>query len=66
MKPLLIPIFAVTLMICVVLLPAFAHEGSSGQHLMLGLDAGFILGTAIGFGAGVFGTIAWMKRSKAD
>lgn len=38
-------------------LPAFAHEGSTGEHLVLGMDTGLAIGLAVGFFSGVAATL---------
>ncbi|MBZ0187865.1 MAG: hypothetical protein K8F91_16585 [Candidatus Obscuribacterales bacterium] len=45
-------------------LPALAHDGSAAQHLLLGLDAGIITGTVIGFVAGAMSTVLFLKNKK--
>lgn len=41
--------------------PVFAHDGSAGEHLIMGLDAGLVVGTAFGFASGVLATLFFTK-----
>lgn len=43
-------------------LPVLAHDGTTGEHLILGLDTGLVVGLAIGFAAGVGSTIVYLKK----
>ena len=47
-------------------LPAIAHEGTMGDHLVLGFDTGIVLGIAIGFIAGVGATVIYFKNRSRD
>lgn len=44
--------------------PVFAHEGTAGEHLILGLDAGLVVGTALGFASGVLATLFFTKGGR--
>jgi len=48
------------------ILPAEAHEGSAGVHLVLGVDVGLVVGIVLGFllAIGLFAVMR--KRSRQD
>lgn len=35
------------------LLPVSAHEGTAGEHLLLGMDTGLAIGLVVGFLSGI-------------
>jgi|AGTN01.2.fsa_nt_gi hypothetical protein len=43
-------------------LPVLAHDGTAGEHLILGIDTGLVVGIAIGFAAGVGSAILYLKK----
>lgn len=52
----------ILLLFVVSCLPAVAHEGNAGEHLILGLDTGLVVGIVIGFSAGVGSTILYLRK----
>ncbi|MBX9695719.1 MAG: hypothetical protein K2Z81_25265 [Cyanobacteria bacterium] len=57
---------ALTLFLFLICLPVWAHEGTAGEHLILGLDTGMLIGMAIGFLAGIACTMLYFKNKSSS
>ena len=53
--------FLIALVFACIAAPCYAHEGTAGEHLILGLDAGLVVGTVLGFATGVLSTLFFTK-----
>lgn len=47
----------IAIVIAIIAAPVYAHEGNAGEHLILGLDTGLVVGTVLGFASGVLATL---------
>jgi len=64
--PKLIVLSALNVLLCVVLgvLPAMAHEGPAGEHLMMGIGIGEVIGLVVGLALGAVSVLAFIKYRK--
>ncbi len=51
----------IALVFALIAAPALAHDGTAGEHLIMGLDAGLVVGTALGFASGVLATLFFTR-----
>jgi len=55
---------AIALFLVLLAMPAGAHEGTAGDHLLLGLDSGILFGFVIGFLSGIASCILAQRQQR--